>query len=124
MEAPTIGTKLLIANLAVFNETVSAPCVSIFLNEEINIKSDIIKTVTDVNVFLTSLDNPPNSTPPIDFTQLNIIQIFINGSMQAIRKPSVMEISKIIVAFVIVAVEILPLIISIDVIIGAKELIT
>ena len=61
IEEPTKGTKLLIANLAVFNETVSAPCAKTFFSEKINVKIDIMKTVTEVKAVLTAFDIPPNS---------------------------------------------------------------
>ena len=123
-DAPTNGTKLLIANRAVFNVRVSAPCDSTFLNEKINIKIDIVKTVTEVNVVLTSFEIPPNSMPPMALTQPNIRQRLTRGSIKVIKKFSTKEINKTIEAFEIVAEVIFPLKICKPTIIGAKALIT
>ena len=119
-----MGTKLLIANLAVFIDIESAPCAKIFLKEKTNIKIDMTNTVTEVKVFLISLDMPPNSIPPSAFIQLNIRHKFTKGSMKATKKPSTIEINKTIEALDIVAEVIFPLIICIVAIIGAKALIT
>ena len=124
IEAPTMGTKLLIANRAVLMERESAPCDSMLLKEKININTDITKTVTDVNVFLTSFEIVPNSIPPSAFIQLNIRQRLTSGSINATKKPSTTEINNTIDAFVIPAELILPPIICNDAIIGANEVIT
>ena len=111
IDAPTIGTKLLIAKRAVFIDKLSAPCAKTFLNEKINIKIDITKIVTEVNVFLTILEIPPNSIPPRLFAQQSIIHIFTNGSINTAKMPSVTEIKSNIIEFESVAPVILPFII-------------
>ena len=60
-DAPTNGTKLLIANLAVFNDTVSALCAKTFLSENIKVKIDITNTVIEVNAVRTDFEMLPNS---------------------------------------------------------------
>ena len=92
IEAPTMGTKLLIAKRAVFIDKRSASCVRIFLKEKININIDITNIVTEVNVFLTILETPPNSIPPRLFAQLSIIHIFTSGIIKTTRKLSVIDI--------------------------------
>ena len=121
IEAPTIGTKELIAKRAVLIVSVSAPWEITFFKERINIKTDIINIVTEVNVVLMSLEIPPNSIPPIDLTQLKTIQILTSGSIHATNKTSVREINNTIAPLLIAAVDIFPLSICIVAIIGAKD---
>lgn len=122
-DAPTKGTKLLIANRAVFNEIVSALCAKTFFNEKTKVKIDIIKTVIEVNIVRVDFENPENSYPPIDLMQLKIIDSFIKGNMNFVRQLLITAIKSIIEVFKIAALEIFPLIISIDVIMGTKEFI-
>lgn len=48
IDEPTMGTKLLIANLAVFIERLSALWDRMFLKDKTNINIDIMNTVTEV----------------------------------------------------------------------------
>ena len=122
-DAPTRGTKLLIANLAVLSESVSAPCAKTFLSEKTKVKIDIIKTVTEVKVVRVTLEIAPNSYPPIDFIQENIIESFINGNISLTRQVFITAIKIIIEVFSSIALEIFPLIISTVVIIGTNAFI-
>ena len=94
-----------------------------FLKEKININIDIINIVTEVKVLLTTLETPPNSIPPRLLAQLSIIHIFTSGIIKTTRKLSVIDINSTIIAFESVALDIFPLIICIDAIIGAKAFI-
>ena len=58
---PTIGIKLLIANLAVFIDILSFDCERMLLQDNTNINIDITKTVTPVNVFFKVFDIPLKS---------------------------------------------------------------
>ena len=123
-DAPTKGVKLLMAKRAVFKVIVSTLSEIVFFNEKINIKIDIIKTVTDVNVVLTSFEIPLNSMPPIALIQLNIRDKLTSGSINTSKKPSTKEINKTMEEFDTVADDIFPLTSCKLIIIGAKALIT
>ena len=123
-DEPTNGTKLLIANLAVLSESVSAPCDNTFLYESTNINIDITNTVTDVKVVLIVLEIPLKSISLfIDFEQPKARHIFVRGIIKAIKNPSIMLINKSIEPFEMIAVEIFPLIVSNASISGVKALI-
>ena len=124
-EEPTRGTKLLIANLAVLIERVSALCESVFLYDKTNIKIDITNIVTEVNVVLTVFDIPLKSKLLFkDFAQPNAKHILHNGSINTSKKPCTMLINSSIEPFETTAEEILPLIDKSATIIGIKAFIT
>ena len=124
-DEPTNGTKLLIANRAVLIETESALCESMLLNESTKRKIDIIKTVTEEKVFFTVLEIPLKSKPcPIPLIQAKDIQIFISGSINAIKKPSTKFITKSIVPFIAIALDTFPPIVKREIIIGMNAFIT
>ena len=80
-EEPTKGTKLPMANRAVFNERVSTPCESVLLYDKTNIRIDIVKTVTDVKVDFIIFVTPLKSQL-LDkaFTHPNAKQILVIGN--------------------------------------------
>jgi hypothetical protein len=84
---------------------------------------DITNIVTDENVFLTILEIPENSMPPKLFAQHSIMQIFTSGIIKTTRKLSVIDIKSIIIELESVALDIFPLIICIEAIIGANAFI-
>lgn len=94
------------------------------MNEKTNIKIDIINTVTEVKVVLIIFGKVPKCFPPIKLKQENAIQTLTRGSIITTKKPSTMEIKRRIEALPTVALEILPLIMYIAVIIGEKAPIT
>lgn len=125
IDEPTRGTKLLIANLAVFKDKLSLLCVKMFLYDNTNIKIDITNTVTEVNVFFTVFEMPEKSHVfPQARTQDKESKTLINGSIDDIKKISTREIKSIIDVAVTVALLMLPLIMSIAVIIGVNVFIT
>lgn len=125
MEEPTRGTKLLIANLAVFIDKLSCPCANTFLHERMNINTDIVKIVTEVKVVLIVFEIPPKlKAPPKALIQAKDMQAFVRGNIQTTKKPSTIEINNIIDPFVIDALVTLPVIIIIVTMIGEKALIT
>lgn len=86
---------------------------------------DIIKTVTEVNVFFTVLVIPLKSNSLFsDRTQAKERLILISGIIQISKKPSTMLINSIIDPFETTALEILPLIVIRVSIMGMKAFIT
>ena len=124
IEAPTIGTKLLIANFAVFIDKVSAPCEIMFFNEKINIKTVIVKIVIDVNAVLTVFVSPLKSFPPIGFIQAKAKHIFTRGRRETIKKLSTILINSAIEVLATAALVILPHIMLITLISGKNEFTT
>ena len=124
-EAPTNGTKLLIAKRAVLIDKESALCESVLLNDKTNINIDITNTVTEEKVVFTVLEMPLKSTLcPTLFIQAKDKHILISGSINAIKNPSTKLINKSIVPLIIIALETLPLIVKRAMIIGMKAFIT
>lgn len=124
IDAPTIGTKLLIANLAVFIDKESDPCDITFFKEKINIKIDIVKIMTDVNVVLSVLVIPLKSLLPIGLIQINARHILTRGSKETIKKFSIIAINKVIEVLITAAFVIFPHIMLNTLINGKKELTT
>ena len=125
IEGPTIGIKLPIANFAVFIERESTLCVSVFWNEKTKENIIIENTVNVTKVLRINFDSPPKlSSPDIAFTIQNTRQIFDIGISIAIIIFSIRAINITIDAFPRLAVDILPHIICITVITGAKAFIT
>jgi len=124
-EAPTKGTKLLIANLVVFKEIESALWESVLLYDSTNIKSDITNTVTDVNVVLTVFEIPLTSQQLFKhLTHPNAKHILISGSINESKKVSTTLMNNMKELFITTALDIFPLIVSVLIIIGIKLFIT
>ena len=90
---PTIGMKLLMANLAVFIEMLSADCDKMLLHDKTNIKIDITNTVTPVKVFFNIFEKPLKSKyPPRDFIMEKHIQILTIGNIKDTKNFSIKDI--------------------------------
>ena len=124
IDAPTIGTKLLIANLAVFIDKESDPCDITFFKEKINMKIDIVKMMTEVNVALIVLVIPLKSLLPIGLIQIKARQILTRGSKETIKKLSIMAINKVMEVLITAAFVMFPHIMLNTLINGKKELTT
>ena len=125
MEGPTIGTKLPNAKRAVFIESESALCVSIFCMEKTKENTIIQKPVTVRNVLFINLIIPPISfSPLIAFTSTKQKQAFTIGTVKTIRTFSIRMIKRLNDAFPRAAVDSLPLTSCIAVIKGVKAVIT
>lgn len=123
-EAPTRGTKLLIAKRAVFRVRLSELWDNMFLVVKININIDITKTVTEVKVVFNVFEIPLKLPPPRGFMQANDIHSFTSGSIKPTKKASINEISTSINVFKTTALEMFPFIMLSVVIKGANAFIT
>lgn len=118
---PTIGIKLLIANFAVLIDRLSEACEMIFLQDNTNIKMDITKTVTPVNVFFNVFEIPLKSYCLLkDLIIVKQMQMFTIGSINITKKFSIIDINNTNDAFAIPPLVILPVIIYNVAIKGAK----
>ena len=110
IEAQTIGTKLLMANLAVLIDRVSVPWDIMFFKEKINIKIDIVKIITEVNVVFMVFDTPWKFAPPSGLIQEKDKQIFTSGKSDTTKKLSIIAMNKDIEVAVTAALAIFPFI--------------
>ena len=124
-EAPTNGTRLLIANRAVLIDKESAPCAIVFLYEKTNIKTDIEKTVIDEKVTFNVFEIPLKSHALLsELMQPNERQADVIGSINLAKKLSMKEMKSSIELLVTIALVVLPVMIVREIIIGVNEFIT
>lgn len=124
IEAPTMGTKLLIAKRAVFIVIESLPCASTFFADKIKKSIDITNTITEVNVVLIVLEIPFKLQPLIGLTIEIVKQALTSGNRHTTKKLSVREIAITEVEQLIAVEDIAPVIIPIALIKGRKAFIT
>lgn len=124
IDEPTKGTKLLIANLAVFTEIESTLCAMVFLYERTNINIDITNTVTDVKVVFTVLEIPLKSSSPLkERAQPNAKEMLVSGTIKDSKKFSTILMNSSIEPFETTAADRLPSIVNKDIIMGKNALI-
>jgi hypothetical protein len=124
-EAPTNGTKLLIAKRAVFIDNESLPCAMFVLNEKTNINIDIVNTVTEEKAVLIVFVIPLKShEPPRVLIQLKDKLHVTNGSIIFTKNSSTKEINRSIEELDAKAKDVLPDIMLRLIITGMKEFIT
>lgn len=123
-EAPTRGTKLLIAKRAVFKVRLSELWDNMFFVVKININIDITKTVTEVKVVFNVFEIPLKLPPPSGLMQAKDIQSFTRGSIKPTKNASINDISTSISVFKTTALERLPFIMLSVVISGTNAFIT
>lgn len=124
IDAPTIGTKLLIAKRAVFIESESFPCAKTFFADNRKNNIDITKTLTEVKAVFIVLDIPLRLHPPIGLTIEMVRQDLTSGIRQTTKNPSTKVIASTEIAQLVVVLDIAPDIIPIVLIKGKKAFIT
>lgn len=124
-DEPTKGTKLLMANLAVFIDSESALWLSTPLYDKTKRKTDITNTVTEVKVVRTIFVIPLRSQAWFaDLTEENARQTLTTGSISFNKNSSTKLINNSIEPFVTTALDKFPLSVKTVTITGKKAFVT